>query len=83
MSTEQISEQVKTIFRQVFKGESGLVLNENTSSNDIVSWNSLSHVILIDTIEKHFDIKFDLDAMLSMETFGEICCETEKRINAK
>ena len=83
MTNEKISEQVKTIFKQIFKGEPELTLNENTSSNDIVSWNSLSHVILIDTIEKHFGIKFDLDAMLSMETFGEICCEAEKRINAK
>ena len=83
MNTEQITNNIKIIFQKVFKGEKDLKLDSKTSSKEIVSWDSLSHVILIDAIENQFDIKFDLDAMLSMETFGDICCEVEKRLNLK
>ena len=71
MKEEEIKSRVENIFRKMFSGVSQIEMN--TSSKDVKGWDSLRHFILITEIEKEFQIGFELDEILSMTTFGEIC----------
>ena len=68
--------------REIFKALFGTIpeLNDDTSSKNIASWDSLRHVMLITEVENQFEIKFELDEMLSMSTFGEIREKIESKI---
>ena len=68
--------------REIFKTLFGTIpeLNDDTSSKHITSWDSLRHVMLITEVENQFEIKFELDEMLSMSTFGEIREKIESKI---
>ena len=63
--------QVQEIFRTVLKNET-VVLTEETTAEDVPGWDSLTHVELIATIEKHFGIRFSIQEMLSWKTVGNI-----------
>jgi acyl carrier protein len=82
MEKEKIYTEVIAIAQNVFKDDS-LRISRETSSKDVFLWNSLNHVVLIEAIEKHFDIRFDLDTMLEIETIGDICNHLEKTVNSK
>ena len=70
MDSKIVDQKLRDIFYTMFPNLSEL--NDNSSSKDIIAWDSLRHVMLITEIENQFEIKFDLDEMLSMKTFGDI-----------
>ncbi|MCF8380185.1 MAG: acyl carrier protein [Bacteroidales bacterium] len=70
MEDNTVDQKLQDIFKSFFRNVKDL--KENTSSKDIPEWDSLRHVMLITEIENQFEIKFDLDEMLSMSSFGEI-----------
>ena len=72
MTKEQAFIELQQIFRTVFK-TSKLEIDYSTTMDDVESWDSLSHVVLIDTVEKHFNIKFELRDMLNIESVDDIC----------
>jgi acyl carrier protein len=72
MTKEKALTELQKIFRSVFINPE-LVISYNTSIDDIEAWDSLTHVVLIDTIEKHFQIQFDLQDMLDIEKVDDIC----------
>lgn len=78
-----MSETKKTIER-IFKDilAVDIVFEDHTSSADIHSWDSLNHIVLMNAIEEKFNIKFDLDEMLSMLNFGDICSAVDRKIAA-
>lgn len=69
---EDILSKLQKIFQEVFANEKMLVDLE-TDPDQIESWDSLRHAVLIDAIEKQFNIKFDLMEMISFNTVGDIC----------
>lgn len=71
MEREDILSQVQGIFRTILKSEA-IILNDETTANDVEGWDSLTHVQLISEIEKHFNIKFSLKEMLSWKTVGKM-----------
>ena len=72
MHKETVLSDLQTIFRSVFHKEQ-LTISSDTSQSDIDQWDSLNHAVLIDAIEKQYNIKFDLMDMISMQTVGDIC----------
>jgi acyl carrier protein len=76
---KQIWKQLTDIFREVFRDHS-LEISLKTNNSDIDGWTSLSHAILIDTIEKKFNISFDLDDILTMNSVEDIYKKIEKKI---
>ena len=71
--------QVQEIFRTVLKNES-VVLSDETTAEDVPGWDSLTHVELIATIEKHFGIRFSIREMLSWKTVGKMVDCVAKKI---
>ena len=64
-------EKVQRIFRDVFDDES-LIIKDSTNSSDIEDWDSLEHIALIVSMEKEFDLKFDLKEVNALANVGEM-----------
>ncbi len=71
MSREDILEKVNEIFWDVFDDES-LVIDDETTADDIEDWDSLTHITLISAIEGEFDFKFAMKDVLGMKNVGEM-----------
>lgn len=64
-------EKVTEVFRVVFENDS-LEISEETNAGDIKEWDSFKHLSLLAVLEKTFNIKFDIDDIVSMENVGDI-----------
>lgn len=71
MSREEVFEKVTDIFRDVFDDEE-LVISDSTNSDDIEDWDSLEHISLIVSMEKEFNVKFDIKTVNSLENVGQM-----------
>lgn len=71
MSHEDILEQVRQIMLDVFDLDA-LTITDNTTAKDIEDWDSLSHIRLVVSIEKHFGIRFTTAEIESFDTVGEM-----------
>ena len=71
MSRESILNELQEIFCELFD-DSTLIINENTSSNDIADWDSLEHINLILAIESSFNIKFNMDEIAALKDVNSI-----------
>ena len=71
MSREDIMEKVNEIFRDVFDDEE-LIITDSTNSDDIEDWDSLEHISLIISMEKEFDMKFDIKEVNKLENVGQM-----------
>lgn len=78
MDNKEILNQVQEIFRDQLDDES-IVLTSETTANDVDDWDSLTHIMLVVAIEKHFKIKFTSKEILSWKNVGEMMnCILEK-----
>ncbi|HHT23876.1 MAG TPA: acyl carrier protein [Bacteroidales bacterium] len=71
MEKRIITEKLTTIFRDVFKDKS-MVLNDDLSSNSVEKWNSLTHMVLLNSVENEFGIKFKLKDLMKIKTVGDL-----------
>ena len=63
--------KIQNIFQEVLDDNS-IVLREETTSNDIEEWDSLTHIQIVVDIEKKFNIKFSSMEILSWKNIGEM-----------
>jgi len=82
METVEIIEKLNLIFRKVFKDSSINVFNEMTA-NDVEKWDSLTHLILISTVEEEYGIKFKLKELVAMKNVGDFIKSIEAKVNIK
>jgi len=71
MEKENILSEVQTIFRDILDNEN-IVLKATTKASEVKGWESLTHLQLIVSIEKHFNIKFSSEEYFSWKNVGEI-----------
>ncbi len=76
MSTE-INQRLTEIFKKVFEDENIKITPEMTAA-DVANWDSLSHVAMIEKVEKEFGIKFKLKEIISMKKVGDLISLIEK-----
>ena len=80
MEEEQILSELNKLFSLVFKN-SNITLSYNTTAADVHGWDSLTHMILIDRIEKHFAIKFKLMEVVKFNNIGDIVSCIKKKLS--
>lgn len=73
-----IKERLENVFRQVFDDDE-IVINENTTADDIEEWDSLTHIQLIVEIENEFSIKFSMVETMKLKNVGELISLIEKK----
>lgn len=71
MDRSGIMNRLNEIFQDVFDDEE-LTVTDETSTNDIESWDSLHHVLLFSAVENAFGMKFAMKEVLEMENVGAI-----------
>ena len=72
MNTEDIIKEVNNIFIDVLDND-GIIVQYNTTSDDIEEWDSLNHIQLVVAIEKHFKIRFTAAEIVNFNNVGEMC----------
>lgn len=76
---DSILKRVESVFKVVFEQDE-LMISEETCADDIEAWDSFKHLALIAMLEKEFNIKFEIDEIVSMECVGDIIKVLESRI---
>ena len=71
MERKEIFEKLNEIFIDVLDLDK-CELTDDTSSDDIEEWDSLSHIQLMDAIQKAFKIKIKAREMVSWKNIGEM-----------
>ena len=71
MTREQVVSDVQDIFRDLFDDES-IEIDNDTTADDIEDWDSLEHINLITSIEKHFSIRFAMSEVTHFKNVGSM-----------
>lgn len=71
MTENEVFEKLTRIFRRIFD-DKRLVIDRNTTADDIDDWDSLEHITLISAVEKEFKIRFTMKEVSSMRNVGEM-----------
>jgi acyl carrier protein len=71
MSKPDVMNKLATIMQELFENSS-LVVTEETSGDDVDEWDSLTHISLIDSIEKQFKVKFGLGELMKLKNVGQM-----------
>lgn len=70
-SDSEIISDLQPLFDDVF-GEESVPLTMETTSADIATWDSVAHVSIIVGVEREFDIMFDPDEIMDMESVATL-----------
>ncbi len=79
MNRLEVLDQVQEIFRDILDEEE-LVLENETTAEDVEGWDSLTHIQLVVAIEKHFKFKFTSKEILSWKNVGEMIDSIETKL---
>ena len=71
MTKEIIYEKLNEVFRDVFDDDS-IIVNADTTADDIEDWDSLEHINLVSAVEKEFGVKFTMAQVVGMKNVGEM-----------
>ena len=71
MNREEILSKLHDIYVEVLELDE-LTLTEATTASDIDEWDSLSHIELIDAIEREFGVKFKSKEVMDWNNVGDI-----------
>ncbi len=72
MSMESVLKEVNGIFRREL-GNDNLEISYETTAQDVPEWDSLTHILLVVAIEKHFGIKFTSTEIEGFKNAGHMC----------
>jgi acyl carrier protein len=71
MEQGQIYSRLTKIFEDVFD-EDSIVVTPELSAKDVDTWDSLTHIRLVLTVEKAFKIKFSTSEVGMLQNVGEL-----------
>lgn len=79
MNKEEIMVMIKASFVRVLE-HNNFELNETTTAKDVDGWESITHLLIMNEVEKAFNIKFKLMDLMSMENVGDLVITINKEI---
>jgi len=71
MEKNEILSKLQLIFNNVFTSRS-IQIDNLTSAKDVEGWDSFTHLVLIQEVEKDFNIEFKLRELMRMENVGDM-----------
>ena len=79
MGKNEIVEKLTAVFQEVFS-DSSLVLNDDMTANDVEKWDSLTHMLMISTVEERFGVKFKLKELNKLKKVGDIIISIDEKL---
>ena len=70
-SQVSVFEKMNEVFRDVFE-DYDITVTDETTADDIEDWDSLEHITLVVSMEREFDMKFDLKEVNKLANVGEM-----------
>jgi acyl carrier protein len=74
-----VLDELTKVFREYFEDDE-IVLTPETTSADIDGWDSLSHALLMATVENKLKIEFTQRELLSFDNVGDLVRTIEKKL---
>jgi len=71
MEKNEILSKLQLIFNNVFTSRS-IQIDNLTSAKDVEGWDSFTHLVLIQEVEKDFNFEFKLRELMRMENVGDM-----------
>ena len=82
MTEEDIYNQLNGIFEDVLEIEN-VNLIASTTADDVEGWDSLAHISLITSIERHFKIKFTMNEIVNLHNVGDLVNLITQKTNSQ
>lgn len=79
---DNILEELQLIFRDILD-QPDLVLTRQSNANNVEDWDSLAHMNLVTSIEKHYKIKFALGELQELKDVGDMIDLIKVKLAAK
>jgi acyl carrier protein len=79
MTKQVIVEKLTVVFRDVFNNDE-LQLRNDLTAQDVGSWDSLSHMLMIEKVENTFGLKFRLKEINKLKNVGVLIDLIESKI---
>lgn len=77
MTREEILSRIADIAKKIFGQDTPIT--ESTTSAEVEKWDSMNHALLIATIEKEFNVTFDIMEIIGITSFGDFVDLIEKK----
>ena len=77
----KIEERVIKIIAEAIEVEINKI-DEDTAIGDFPNWDSMGQLVIITSLEKEFDIKFDPEDIMDLEDVGDMISAIEEYTNA-
>lgn len=77
MTRKEILSRIAVIAQKIFGDH--ILISESTTSADVEKWDSMNHALLIATIEKEFEVTFDIMEIIGITCFGDFVDLIEKK----
>ena len=74
-------EVLNGVFQQVF-GDDTLIVNHETTADDVEDWDSLTHMNLIVSVEAKFNVRFSQKELLNQRNVGDLIADIERHLTA-
>jgi len=71
MERVQIVQAITEIVKRILK-HSDFELTDERKAGEIKGWDSLTHMVIITEIEKHFGVKFSFSDILNLTNMGDM-----------
>ena len=71
MTREEVYVKLNEVFQDVFYDDK-IVVNDETTADDIEDWDSLEHINLMVAVEDKFSIKFNMGEVSKFKNVGEM-----------
>ncbi len=78
MEDQDIILQLNKIFAAILK-KNDIALTHGTTAADVQGWDSLTNMMIIDSVEKYFAFKFRLMEIMKLNNIGDMVAIIKKK----
>ncbi len=79
---DSILEELQSIFRDVLD-QPDLILTRESNASNVDDWDSLAHINLVTSIERHYKIRFALGELQELRDIGDMIDLIKVKLAAK
>jgi acyl carrier protein len=71
MNEQEILQELNLIFAKELN-KTDIQLSTDTTAADVPGWDSFTHMMIIDSVEKRFKLKFKLNEVMKFKNVGDM-----------